>query len=162
LGTEETRRLNELSQAEGCTTFMAALAAFQTLLHRYSGQDDVVVGADIANRTWPEIEPLIGFFVNQLVLRAAFSADPRIRELMRRTRQIVLEAYEHQDVPFEKVVEVLRLERDMSRSPLFQVKLVFQNTPRGMLQLPGLRLEELDLELGTTRLDLIFYMRETE
>jgi non-ribosomal peptide synthetase component F/NRPS condensation-like uncharacterized protein len=162
LGAEETLRLNELSQAEGCTLFMSVLAAFQTLLHRYSGQDDVVIGADIANRTCPEIEPLIGFFVNQLALRVDFSGNPKFRELMRRTRKVVLEAYEHQDVSFDKVVEVLRLERDLSRAPLFQVKLVFQNTPRGTLQLPGLRLEELDIESGSTRLDLIFYMRETE
>jgi non-ribosomal peptide synthase protein (TIGR01720 family) len=162
LGAEETRRLNELSRAEGCTMFMTALAAFQTLLHRYSGQTDIVVGTDIANRTRPEIEPLIGFFVNQLALRADLSDNPKFRQLLRRTRKIVLAAYERQDVPFEKVVETLKLGRDKGLAPLFQVKLVFQNTPRESRRLSSLRLEPMEVEQGATQLDLVFFMRETE
>jgi non-ribosomal peptide synthase protein (TIGR01720 family) len=162
LGTEETRRLTELGQAEGCTMFMTTLAAFQTLLHRHSGQTDIVVGTDIANRTRPEIEALIGFFVNQLTLRADFSDNPNFRRLLKRTRRTVLAAYEHQDVPFEKVVEALNPERDKNFAPLFQVKLVFQNTPRGSLQLPSLRLEPVEIDQGMTPLDLTFFMRDTE
>ena len=162
LGADASRRLSELSRAEGCTTFMMVLAAFQTLLHRYSGQNDIVVGTDVANRTRAEVEPLIGFFVNQLVLRADFSDNPKFRRLLARTRQTVLAAYEHQDVPFEKVVEALRPERYKNTAPLFQVKLVFQNTARGVLELPSLSLEPVDVELGATQLDLILFMRESE
>ena len=117
---------------------MTLLAAFQTLLHRYTGQDDIVVGSPIANRNRIEIEGLIGFFVNTLVLRTDHSGNPTFRELLHRVREMALEAYAHQDLPFEKLVEELRPDRDLSRSPLFQVMFVFQNAPARELSFKGL------------------------
>ena len=116
---------------------MTLLAAFQTLLCRYSGQEDIVVGIRIANRNRAEIEGLIGFFVNTLVLRTDLSGDPPFRQLLGRVREVCLGAYAHQDLPFEKLVEQLQPERDLSRQPLFQVFLVLQNTPQPRLSCPG-------------------------
>jgi non-ribosomal peptide synthetase component F len=120
-----------MSQEQGCTLYMTLLAAFQTLLYRYSGQEEIVVGTDIANRNREEIEPLIGFFINQLVMRTDLSGAPTFRELLQRVREVCLGAYAHQDLPFEKLVEELQPERDPSRSPLFQVKLVLQTATAG-------------------------------
>jgi amino acid adenylation domain-containing protein/non-ribosomal peptide synthase protein (TIGR01720 family) len=114
-------KLKDLSQREGCTLFMTMLSAFQTLLHRYTGQDDIVTGGPIANRNRPEIENLIGFFVNTLVMRTDFGGDPTFLDLLARVRRVALAAYVHQDLPFEKLVEELDPERDLSRNPLFQV-----------------------------------------
>jgi len=116
---------------------MTLLAAFQILLYRYTGQNDVAVGSPIAGRGRSEIEGLIGFFVNMLVLRSDLSGNPTFRELLSRVRKTALCAYEHQDVPFEKLVEVLHPERDLSRSPLFQVMFAFQNIPRQALTCPA-------------------------
>jgi amino acid adenylation domain-containing protein/non-ribosomal peptide synthase protein (TIGR01720 family) len=157
-----TNGLKSLAEEQGCTLFMVLLAAFQTLLQQRAGQDDIVVGTDVANRNRLEIEPLIGFFVNQLVLRADFTANPTFRQLLDTTRRLVFGAYEHQDLPFEKIVEVLKPERDQSRAPLFQVKFVFQNTPNETLELPGLKLSPLGTEPGATQLDLILFMEDNE
>jgi amino acid adenylation domain-containing protein len=135
-----TRKLRELSQREGVTLFMTLLAGFDVLMSRYSGQEDVVVGTDIANRNRAEIEGLIGFFVNQLVLRVEVRAGESFRELLKQVREACLGAYGHQDVPFEKLVEELQPERDLSRSPLFQTKLILQNAPRERPGLGELRL----------------------
>ncbi len=117
---------------------MTLLAAFQTLLHRYCGQDDITVGTPIACRTRQETEALIGFFVNTLVLRADLANNPSFTELLRQVRETTLEAYTHQDLPFEKLVEELHPERNPSISPLFQVLFALQNTGDSALELEGL------------------------
>ena len=137
LSGELTHQLKQLSRREGVTLFMTLLAAYQVVLGRYSDQHDVVVGTDVANRNQLQTESLIGFFVNQLVLRADLSGNPSFRKLLKQVRERTLSAYEHQDVPFEKLVEELAPQRDLARSPLFQVKLVLQNAPGGELRAAG-------------------------
>jgi non-ribosomal peptide synthetase component F len=158
LPAELSRELRAFSRREGVTLFMTLLAAFQTLLHRYAGQDDIVVGADVANRNRAETEGLIGFFVNMMVMRADFSSDPSFRELLRQVREVSLEAYAHQDVPFDRLVDELQPGRTMGVTPLFQVVFVLQNTPMPPLELPGLELDILDIESGTAQFDLILSM----
>jgi amino acid adenylation domain-containing protein len=149
-----SEKLKELSRREGVTLFMSLLAAFQVVLSKYAGQLDVAVGTDIANRNRLEIEGLIGFFVNQLVLRTGLSGNPDFREVLGRVRRVTLDAYQHQDVPFEKLVEELQPERDLSRSPLFQVKLVLQNNEQQELQLPGLRVSNFPIRADLAKVDL--------
>jgi amino acid adenylation domain-containing protein len=144
-----TRDLKALSRSEGVTLFVTLLAAFQLLLNRYSGQEDIVVGTDVANRFPVETEQLVGFFVNQLVLRTDLSNNPTFRELLRRVQDVTLDAYEHQDVLFDKLVEALRPDRSRSRTPLFQAKLVLQNAPIEEFTLPGLTVQHVALEQGT-------------
>ncbi|MDQ3810178.1 MAG: amino acid adenylation domain-containing protein, partial [Chloroflexota bacterium] len=146
--------LEGLSQSAGATLFMTLLASFQTLLQRYSGQDQVVVGTPIANRARPEFEDLIGLFVNTLVLRTDFSGRPSFRDLLGRVREVALGAYAHQDLPFERLVEELRPVRDSSRTPLFQVLFVMQNTPRANPRLPGIDVEPLRIQTDTAKFDL--------
>jgi amino acid adenylation domain-containing protein len=153
--------LKALSRREGATLFMTLLAAFQTLLHRYTGQNDIVVGSPIAGRTLPEIEGLIGVFINTLVFRGDLSGNPKFTELMARTRKTALDAYERQDLPFEKLVKELRPERDPSRTPLFQVMFVFENTPHAELDFPGLTASRFELDGGTAKLDLSVSVEET-
>jgi len=131
------------------------------LVSRYSGQEHVVVGTDVANRNRNEIEGLIGFFANQLVLHTDLSGNPRFRELLRRVREVTLGAYAHQDLPFEKLVEELRPERDLSRTPLFQLKIVMQNAPLPVVELTGLRLFSQELGGGTAKFDLTLFLEET-
>ena len=154
--------LKALSQDEGATLFMTLLAAFQILLARYAGQDDIVVGTDVANRNRIEIGGLIGFFVNQLVLRTNLSGDPSFRELLGRVREVALGAYAHQDVPFDKVVEALKPERSLSYTPLFQAKLVLQNAPVSVLELSGLTLSPIEAHSGMVKFDLLLSMWDTE
>ncbi|WP_256973399.1 condensation domain-containing protein [Nostoc sp. T09] len=153
-----TQKLEQLSQQAGVTLFMTLLAAFQTLLYRYTQQEDIAVGTPIANRNRSEIEGLIGFFVNSLVLRTDFSGNPTFRELLHRVREVTLGAYAHQELPFEKLVEELQQERDLSRHPLFQVVFSLQNTPIQALDLPGLRLSQFDFDSKTAKLDLEFHL----
>ena len=156
-----TEGLKALSRNEGATIFMSLMAAFKVLLHRYTGQDDIIVGTPIANRNRLEIEGLIGFFVNTLVLRTDLSGNPSFRELLRRVREVCLGAYVHQDLPFERLVEEMHLERDLSRNPLFQVMFVLRNASGQTIELPGLTLSALEVDSGTTHFDLILHMTET-
>ena len=154
LPAELASAIKQLSQAEGATLFMVLLAAFKILLARYAKQDDIVVGADIANRNRAETENLIGFFVNQLVLRTDLSGNPTFRELLGRVREMTLGAYAHQDFSFEKMVELLQPERDPSRNPLFQVMFILQNTPSSDLELPDLTVSSWNVEQETTAFDI--------
>ncbi|OYD96061.1 condensation protein [Nostoc sp. 'Peltigera membranacea cyanobiont' 213] len=155
--------IKALSQQEGVTLFMTLLATFQTLLHWYTSQDDIVVGTDIANRNQAEIEGLIGFFVNQLVLRTNLSENPSFRELLERVREVTLGAYTHQELPFDKVVDALKVERNLNRMPLFQVKFVFDNIALPLLELTNLTASTLNhLDTEETTLDLFLRMVDTE
>lgn len=154
LSAELSAAIKSLGRQEGATLFMTLLAAFQTLLHRYTNQTDILLGTGIANRNRAELESLIGFFVNTLVLRTDFSGRPTFRELLGRVRDLTLAAYAHQDLPFERVVEELQPARDLSRNPIFQVSFALQNAPLEELELPGLALRTQDFESLTTRFDL--------
>jgi amino acid adenylation domain-containing protein len=161
LGQELSRSLEVLSRERGVTLFMTLLATFQTLLHRYTGQTDIIVGSLVANRTRPEIEDLIGLFANTLVLRTDLSGNPRFCELLDRVKETTLGAFAHQDVPFEKLVEELQPERDLSYAPLFQVVFVLQNMPLPALELRGLNLSLIEMDPGTAKFDLEFSVMET-
>ncbi len=160
LGAELTRGLKQLSQRSDATLFMTLLGAFATLLQRYSQADDLVIGAPIANRTRAELEDLIGFFVNTLALRIDLSGDPTFVELLARVRRTCLEAYTHQDLPFEKLVEELHPDRGQSHSPLFQVTLVLQNAPPPPRRVGELTLERLDVHTGVSHFDISLVVRE--
>ena len=137
LSPQLSAALKSLSQREGATLYMVLLAAFNVLLQRYTRQDDLVVGSPIANRTRRELEELIGFFVNSLVMRTDASGDPSFIELLTRVRRVALDAYAHQDLPFERLVEELDPQRDLSRNPLFQVMFAVQNAPGKASPLAG-------------------------
>ena len=147
-------RLGALAQAEGATLFMAVLAAMSALFGRYTGEDEVVVGSPIANRTRPELEDVVGLFANTLAVRTDLSGDPTFRELLRRVRDAAFEDFANQDLPFEKVVEELRIERSLSYNPVYQVLLVLQNAPRPQGGLAGLEMRPLPLEHRKSKLDL--------
>ncbi len=155
-----SQALKDLSQREGTTLFMTLLAAFQALLSRYTGQEDICVGTPIANRNRAEVEPLIGFFVNTLALRSDLSGDLCFRELLKRVSEVTLGAYAHQDLPFEMLVDALQPKRDMSHTPLFQVMFILQNAPVRTLQVPGLTLSSLEIESGLAMFDLTLTMAE--
>ncbi len=156
-----TQALKTLSQRHGVTLFMTLLAAFQTLLHRYTGQGDIAVGSLIANRNRVELEGIMGFFVNTLVLRTDLSGDPSFQELLTRVRTVTLGAYEHQDIPFEKLLEELRPPRDLSRTPLSQLLLVLHNTPQQAFELPGLTVRPMEIDPGIARFDMSLEFWET-
>jgi len=161
IGRSLTEAARALSHREGVTLFMTLLSVFQTLLFRYTGQGDLSVGSGIANRNRPEIEGLIGFFVNTLVLRTDLSDDPSFRELLGRVRQVALEAYAHQDLPFEKLVEELKPERDLSYNPLFQVNFGLQSDRTPETQVAGLTLRRREIDTGTAMFDMHFFLEET-
>src|SRR5688572_30507743 len=160
LSRELSAGLKELSQREGVTLFMTLLAGFQSLLARYTGQEEIVVGTPIANRTRGEVEGLIGFFVNTLVLRTDLSGEVSFRQLLGRVRETALGAYTHQDMPFEQLVEELRPERDLSHTPLFQVMFVLQNTPLTAMEMPGLRISPVAVKSGVVPYDLMLTFAE--
>jgi amino acid adenylation domain-containing protein len=155
---ETLERLRELARGEGATLFMAVLAAFQVLLGRYSGSDDVVVGTPASGRSRPELEALIGLFTNTLVVRTDLAGDPTFREVLGRVRERVLGAWEHQDVPFERLVAALQPERSLSHTTIFQV--LFQMESDGAAAgAPGLRAEPLDVEVPAARFDITLDLR---
>jgi len=154
--------LQELSRQEGVTLFMTLLAGFQVLLHRYTAQQDIVVGSPVAGRNRAEIEGLIGCFLNTLVLRGNLSGNPRFREFLRHVREVTLDAYTHQDVPFEQLVESLQPGRDLSHTPLFQVMFIVQNAPQGVRELPGLTWRILGGLENTAQFDLVLSLTEEE
>jgi amino acid adenylation domain-containing protein len=156
-----TSALRVLSHREAASLFMTLLAAFKVLVSRYTRQDHIVVGTDVANRNRHEIEGLIGFFANQLVLHTDLSGNPTFRELLRRVRELMIGAYAHQDLPFEKLVEELGPERDSSRTPLFQLKIVMQNAPLPVIELDGLHLFAEELGGGTSKFDLTLFLEDT-
>ncbi len=156
------RHLSAFIHEEGATPFMVLLAVFKTLLYRYTLQSDIVVGTPIAGRTQPEAEKLIGFFVNTLVLRTMLSGKMSFRQLVKQIRVTTVNAYENQDLPFARLVEELQLERDLSRSPLFQVFFTLQNAPMSTLEFSGLTVEPLEVDNNTAQFDLSLYLSETD
>ncbi len=147
---------------EGVTLFMTLLAAYVTLLHHHAGQNDIAIGSAIAGRERIEFESLIGFFLNMLVLRTDVSGNPTFRELLSRARQVCLEAYANQDVPFEKLVQELQPQRNLSHDPLFQATFAFQNTPTCPLKLAGVTVQDFDLGSGIASFDLHLFIVEEE
>ncbi|MEH1773540.1 amino acid adenylation domain-containing protein [Nostoc sp.] len=161
LSVELTDKLVKLSQEQGCTLFMTLLAAFDTLLYRYTGQADILVGSPIANRDRSEIEGLIGFFVNTLVMRTNLAGNPSFSELLGRVREMAMDAYSHQDLPFEMLVEALQPERDLSHTPLFQVAFSLQNAPMQQVELAGLTVSPLVVQGTTAKFDLGLLIENT-
>ncbi|CCQ58126.1 Long-chain-fatty-acid--CoA ligase [Crocosphaera watsonii WH 0005] len=164
-----TDTLKTLSREQGVTLFMTLLTAFKILLHRYSGQDDIVVGSPIANRNWAEIEPLIGFFVNTLVLRSDLSDNPSFLTVLKQVKETTSQAYKHQDLPFAKLVDTLQPERDESHNPLFQVMFQVQNEAYQLqnavspeLAIPGLSLSQSWIETESTKFDMTWHLVERE
>ncbi|NEO98539.1 MAG: amino acid adenylation domain-containing protein [Symploca sp. SIO2E9] len=157
-----TKALQAIGRKAEATLFMTLLAAFKVLFYRYSGQEDIIIGSPIANRNRAEIEGLIGCFVNTLVLRTDCSGNPTFEELLGRVRQVTMKAYEHQDLPFEKLVEELQPERDANYNPLFQVLFNLQNTPEVKLELPELTLTPFEVEHTRTLFDLRLDMTEID
>ncbi|TRU25538.1 MAG: amino acid adenylation domain-containing protein [Microcystis aeruginosa Ma_QC_B_20070730_S2] len=162
LSPQLSQALTELSRQQGVTLFMTLLAAFDALLYRYTGSSDILVGTPIANRNRGEIEGLIGFFVNTLVMRTDLSDNPSFSQLLTRVREVTMDAYAHQDLPFEMLVEALQPERDLSHTPLFQVAFVLQNTPKSEIAMTGLTVIDLPPENSTAKFDLTLAMVNTD
>ncbi|MCB4751168.1 MAG: condensation domain-containing protein, partial [Sulfurovum sp.] len=161
INKEITKKLNTLSNKYDTTLFMTLLSSFGLLMHKYSGQEELIIGSPIANRNRFETEPLIGFFVNTLALKQDFSSDMKFSTVLQQTKEHTLSAYDHQDVPFEKIVDALDIPRDTSRSPLFQVMFVLQNTPENTtLELPELKIEGIAFENSTSKFDLTMDIAE--
>ncbi|RJG36973.1 condensation domain-containing protein, partial [Motilimonas pumila] len=163
LDKDTSQALNTLCQAQGATLFMGLHAAFSTLLSRYSNETDIVVGSPIANREQTEVAELIGFFVNTLVLRSDLSENPSFNSLLNQSKTMLLDAYAHQQVPFEQIVERLQPARSLSHSPLFQVMLILQNNEQSILELPDLTLKSVEQQSeGVVKFDLTLNIQESE
>ncbi|MFB2981139.1 amino acid adenylation domain-containing protein [Microseira sp. BLCC-F43] len=164
LGNDLTNKLKKLSQKSGTSLFMTLQAAFVTFLYRYTGQEDIVIGSPITNRNRPALESLIGFFVNTLVLRTRLENNPTFKQLLSQVRQVALDAYVHQDLPFDRLVEALQPERHKNLSPLFQVMFVLQNSPVEKPNLPGLNVTQIELDRPTAgaTFDLTLSMQEID
>jgi amino acid adenylation domain-containing protein len=160
LSEQETKAVKELSRREGVTLFMTLLAAFKILLCRHTGQENVVVGSTIAGRNRPEIEGLIGFFINALVLRTDLSGSPSFLTLLRRVREVCLGAYTHQDIPFDRIVEEINPARDLSRNPLFQVMFNMADTSERLLKLEGCQINKLSYFEPEAKFDITLYAPE--
>jgi len=152
--------MKSLSKREGATMFMVLLAAFKTLLHKYTAQDDILVGTSALNRNRMEIEPLIGFFVNMLPMKTNFGGNPRFREILRRVKMVALGAYTHQDLPFEKLVEEIQPERKLGQMPLFNIAFGVQNAPKGEVRLRGLKIRPASAAQESARFDLTLWISE--
>jgi amino acid adenylation domain-containing protein len=161
ISAEITTALKLLSRQGRATLFMTLLAAFQTLLHRYSGRDDIAVGSPVAGRLHSQLEGLIGFFVNTLVLRCDLSGDPPFRTLLGRVQEIAVSAYEHQELPFEQLVAELQPARTLSHAPLFQVMLALDSTPRATVAFGGLVASNTTVETATAKCDLTLFVRDS-
>ncbi len=162
LSASITASLKELSRQEGATLFVILMAAFNTLLHRYTTQEDIIVGFPIANRNYAEIQNAIGCFVNTFPLRADLSGNPTFREVLLRVRTVCIAAHAHQDLPFEKLVEELHQERDLSHNPLFQVMFVFQNVLDPVLKFRDVKSTPVGINTGTSKFDLTLFLGERE
>ena len=160
IGERLSEELKRAAQREGATLFMLLLAAFKVLLYRYTAEEDIIVGSPIANRTRSEIEGLIGCFINTLVLRTKLKGNESFRALLQRVREETLEGYEHQDIPFEKLVEELQPERDLSHTPLFQVVFVLLNVPMPTLELTGVTLRPQAINTETSKFDMTFFISD--
>ncbi len=156
-----TTALEQTGKEENATLFMTLLSAFTLLLHRYSGQEEILVGTPVANRTHSELEPLIGVFINTLALRNRVQGNNSFRALLRQTRDISLDAYAHQDLPFEILVRELKPQRDLSRTPLFQVLFNLLNAPMPDINLPGLAIHPMDIDHGVSQFDLTLLVSKT-
>jgi acyl carrier protein len=153
--------LTAVGRGESCTLFMVLLASFQALLARHSGSEDIIIGSPIANRNRHEVEPLIGSFMNTLALRGDLSGDPTFAELLQRIRKTALDAYAHQDLPFERLVAEIQPARNLSYSPIFQVMFILQNTPAPTTQADSLSFAQQDIDAGSSKLDLTLNLEET-
>jgi non-ribosomal peptide synthetase component F len=162
INTELTEDLSALAKSNGATLFMVLLAALQTLVLRYTSSNDILIGVPIAGRNDAHLEKVIGCFVNTLVIRGDLSNNPKFVDLLQRTRETTIEAYNHQHLAFEKLVEALKPQRNLAFTPLFQIMFVFQNTPKKVLKLPGLSLEELEFDAGSAKFDLTLEVVELD
>ncbi|MEO0538402.1 MAG: condensation domain-containing protein [Cyanobacteria bacterium P01_A01_bin.123] len=162
ISTHLSQQIKALSRKQRVTLFMTLLSAFQILLYRYTNQKDIVVGTDVAGRNRAEVEPLIGFFINLLVLRTDLSGNPTFRALLDRVREVTLGAYAHQDLPFAKLVESLRPDRATNTTPLFEILFVFQNIPRSVVEFSGLTLTSVEVSKKKARFGLALFLEETE
>ena len=162
LSEELTKGLKELSRREGVTLFMTLLATLDILLSRHTGQDDIIVGSTIAGRNRPETDGLIGFFINALALRTDLSGNPTFLELLKRVREICLDAYTHQDLPFERVVEEINPQRDLSRNPLFQVMFNMADTSERTLTLLGCTVTKLSSADPSAKFDIVLHAPEVD
>jgi amino acid adenylation domain-containing protein len=147
-------RLKEACARESATLFMGLLATFQILLSRYSSSEDIPVGTPVAGRNDPGLSELVGCFVNTVVVRTNLSGDPSFTDVLKRVREVALDAYAHQDLPFESLLRSLRPQRSLSHAPLFQVMFILQNAPKQMARIPGLQIEELEFDSGLAKFDL--------
>jgi len=161
IDSEVMQPLRSLAQESSVTPFMLLLSAYALLLSRYSSQTDIVIGSPVANRTAPESEPLIGFFVNTVAFRISLEGNPVFRDLLAKVKQVALEGYARQQVPFEQIVDALQPERNLSRTPVFQVMFAYETEPEAAAAIPGLTVSSIPLGTQTAKFDLTLYMQDT-